>query len=56
MRTYGVLMSSPGKLVSGRMIPCCMGHGGGRMGVGCEVVQFSGSIVRALWHGVPNRT
>jgi hypothetical protein len=54
MCTYGVLVSPPGEFVSRQMIPCSMGRGRSRMGVGCEVVQFRGSIVYALRHGVPD--
>jgi hypothetical protein len=34
------------------MISLAVGDGGGRVGVGRKVVEFCGSIVRALWHGV----
>ena len=47
-------MSPPGEFVSRQMIPCSMGRSRSRMGVGCEVVQFRGSIVYALRHGVPD--
>jgi hypothetical protein len=34
------------------MISFAMGGGSGGMGVGCKVVKFRESIVRALGHGV----
>jgi hypothetical protein len=35
------------------MISFTMSRGGRGVGVGGEVMEFCGSIVRALWHGVP---
>jgi len=38
------------KLVSRQMVPLAMGGRGGLVGVGGEVMVFSGAIVRALRH------
>jgi hypothetical protein len=40
------------EFVSGEMISLAVGDGRGRVGVGRKAVEFCGSIVRALWHGV----
>lgn len=34
------------------MVTFPVGGGGGGMGMGCNVMEFCGSIVRALGHGV----
>jgi hypothetical protein len=35
------------------MISLSVSRGGGGVGVGSEVMELCGSIVRTLWHGVP---
>jgi hypothetical protein len=41
------------ELVSGEVVSFAVGGSGGLMSVGCQVVEFGGSIVRALGHGFP---
>jgi hypothetical protein len=40
------------QFVSGEMISFAVGDSGGSVGMGCQVVQFRGSIVRTLGHCV----
>jgi hypothetical protein len=47
-----VLVSLLRELVRCQIVPFPMRGSGCRVGVGCEVMQFCGPIVRALWHGV----
>jgi hypothetical protein len=46
------LVSLFAEFVSCLMIFFAVGGGSGKVGVGCHVVQFCGSIVRALGHDV----
>jgi hypothetical protein len=43
-----MLVGLPGELVSRQIVPFAMRRGCGRVGVGCQVLQFRGPIVRAL--------
>jgi hypothetical protein len=36
------------------MVSLAVSRGGGGVGVGRQVMELCGSIVRALWHGVPS--
>jgi hypothetical protein len=47
-----VFESLAAEFVSGQMIRFAMGFSGGGVGMGCQGVEFSGSIVRALGHDV----
>jgi hypothetical protein len=49
---YGVFVRLHGQLVRTEMIAFVMGRGGGKVGVGCKVMELSDSSVRALWHGL----
>jgi hypothetical protein len=40
------------EFVSGEMISLTVSRGGRGVGVGRKAMEFCGSIVRALWHGV----
>jgi hypothetical protein len=40
------------EFVSGQMVCFAMGFSGGCVRVGCQVVEFCGSFVRALGHDV----
>ena len=40
------------EFVRGEMVCLAVGGSGGGVSVGCQVVEFRGSIVRALGHGV----
>jgi hypothetical protein len=52
MGVHRKLESLFAEFVSGLMISFAVGGGGGKVGVGCQVVEFCSSIVRALGHGV----
>jgi hypothetical protein len=39
-------------LVSGQVIFFAVVHGGNAMRVGCEFMEFGGSLVRVIWHNV----
>jgi hypothetical protein len=41
-----------GQLARTEMISFVMGRGGGKVGMGCKVMELSDSSVRALWHGL----
>jgi hypothetical protein len=45
-----MFVSSSRKLVFSQMIFFALGNTSGGMSVGSEVVEFCGSVVRALWH------
>jgi len=49
---HGVLVRLSGKFASSQMIPFPVGGCGGGVGMGGKVVEFCGSIVITLWHGV----
>ena len=53
MGVHGVLVRQFAEFVGGEMVSFPVGGGGSGVGVGRQVVQFCGSIVRALWHRVP---
>jgi hypothetical protein len=50
MGVHGVLVRQFAEFVGGEMVSFTVGGGGSGVGVGRQVVQFCGSIVRALWH------
>jgi hypothetical protein len=52
MGVRGVFMRLSGEFVSSYMISFSESSGGGSVGVSCKVVEFCGSIMRTLWHGV----
>ena len=41
-----------GQLVRSEMISFVMGRGGGKVGMGCKVMELSDASVRALGHGL----
>ena len=45
-----VFLSLPAEFVRSQMIGFSVGLSGGGVGVGCQVMEFSSSIVRALGH------
>jgi hypothetical protein len=49
---HGVLVHLFAEFVSGEMISLTVSRGGRGVGVGRKVMEFCGSIVCALWHGV----
>jgi hypothetical protein len=49
---YGVFVRLHGQLVRTEMISFVVGCGGGKVGMGCKVMELSDACVRALWHGV----
>lgn len=53
MRIHRVLMSLLRELMSRQIISLTMGCSRGRMGVRCKIMQFCGSIMRALRHKYP---
>jgi len=42
-----------GELVPGLVILFSVVRGGSTVGMGGKLVEFSGSLVRVIWHGVP---
>jgi hypothetical protein len=48
---YGVFVRLHGQLVRSEMISFVMGRGGGKVGMGCKVMELSDASVRALGHG-----
>jgi hypothetical protein len=50
---HRVLMGLFAELVSGQMVSLSVSRGGCGVGVGRQIMELCGSIVRALWHGVP---
>jgi hypothetical protein len=52
MGVHGVLLRLLAELVSSPMVSFAVGGSGGGVGMGGKVVEFGGSIVRALRHGV----
>jgi hypothetical protein len=47
---HGVLVRLFAEFVSGKMISLAVSRGGRGVGMGSKVMEFCGSIVRALWH------
>jgi hypothetical protein len=52
LSVHGVLVRHPTQLVSREMVAFAVGGCGGSVGMGCEVVEFGGAIMIALWHFV----
>jgi hypothetical protein len=52
MSVQGVFVSLPAQFVSGQVIPFAVGNSGSSVGMGCQVMEFCGSIMGALGHGV----
>lgn len=52
MGAQRVFQSLPAEFVRGEMIGFAVGFGGDGVGVGCQVVEFRGSGMRALGHDV----
>jgi hypothetical protein len=50
MSVLRVFESLFAQFVSCQVIRLAVGGGGGGVSVGCEIVQFRGSVVGALWH------
>ena len=52
MGVDGVFVSLLRQFVSSQMVSLAMGNRRGGVGVGCKVMEFGDSFVRALWHGI----
>jgi hypothetical protein len=48
----GVFVRLQGQFVRSEMISFAVGGCGGRVGMGCKVMELCDSIVGALWHGL----